>query len=565
MDTVGIQFTETMKGFWTGGAATFEEGDQKGRTADCQLQVTLTVRGDDLNLMLSESTHSARMYGSAIAPALSSKPLTVSDGIFNLFVANPDDVETRNMRYRMTLVSEEGKSWLFEGFKVIHKNSVFDVWHDTSTLYIAIHADADPSSRVIGKGILHIEPIDFARQMTSLEVLNAKDAGQSMSAIADFGRFFAGTLFQTYGGIFARPTAFDPSAAPRRKRALRVGVPHVHPFRTRDGESLLLTRYRGGPKGPVVLCHGLGVSSLIFSLDTIETNLLEFLYQHEYDVWLLDFRNSIELPASRAQSCGDDVALYDYPAAVNKVREVTGARDVQMVVHCWGSTTFFMAMLAGLEGVRSAVCSQIAAHFVTPTATHVKAGLHLPSVLDALGVKTLSAFSSTQEDLPNKLFDFCLRLYPMELRERCESPTCHRISFMYAPLYRHRQLNEATHATLHETFGVANMRAFEHLALLANKGRLVDFAGRDVYLPQLQRLKLPLTFIHGSDNECFLPESTQITYDLLSQRNGKDLYTRHVVPNYGHIDCIMGKNAARDVYPLVVQALDRYGRASDSR
>jgi len=322
---------------------------------------------------------------------------------------------------------------------------------------------------------------------------------------------------------------------------------------------LLLARYQGGSKGPVILCHGLGVSSLIFSLDTIQTNLLEHLYQRGYDVWLLDFRNSIELPASNAQSSGDDIALNDYPAAVNKVREVTGAPDVQMVVHCWGSTTFFMAMLAGLKGVRSAVCSQIATHFISPAATKIKAGLHLPSILDALGVKALSAFASTQENAVNKLFDAALRLYPVELRDRCQSPTCHRISFMYAPLYRHSQLNEATHATLHETFGVANMKAFDHLALLSRKGHLVDFNGNDVYLPHLERLAVPITFIHGGDNECFLPESTQITYDLLCRTNGEDLYERHVVPGYGHIDCIFGKNAAQDVYPLIVNALDSVG------
>ena len=72
------------------------------------------------------------MAGTVVAPALSSKPLTVSNGIFNLFVVNPDEVETRNMRYRMTLVSEEGRRWYFDGFKVVHESPVLDVWHDTT-------------------------------------------------------------------------------------------------------------------------------------------------------------------------------------------------------------------------------------------------------------------------------------------------------------------------------------------------------------------------------------------------------------------------------------------------
>jgi cholesterol oxidase len=227
-----------------------------------------------------------------------------------------------------------------------------------------------------------------------------------------------------------------------------------------------------------------------------------------------------------------------------------------MVVHCWGSTTFFMAMLAGLEGVRSAVCSQIATHFVTPTMTKVKTGLHLPSFLDALGVKSLTAYVDAHADWRERLYDAALKLYPLELREECDSPVCHRISFMYAPLYQHEQLNQLTHDTLHELFGVANIRSFEHIALLARKGHLVAFDGSEAYLPHLERLAIPIAFIHGAANQCFLPESTEITYNLLCQANGDKLYSRHVIPNYGHIDCIYGKNAVNDIFPLMLSHLE---------
>ena len=554
---IGVEFTETMKGFWAAGASDFAAGSTQGEGAHNPLQFTLTIRGDDLNRMLTEPGHEAAMAGTVLAPGLSAQPLTVEGGVFQLFVVNPDDVETRNMRYRMTLVSEEGKRWFFDGFKVVHQGPLTAIWPDTSTLYITL-SENDAAGPVSGRGILHIEPADFAKQMTTFQVTNASSTTERVQAMARFGEFFAGTLFETYGGIFARPTAFEPNAPPRRRRPLRVGAPVVYSFPARDGVPLLLTRYQGGGKGPVILSHGLGVSSLIFSLDTVDTNLLEFLYAHGYDVWLLDYRNSIALPGDAAtQASGDDVALLDYPAAVDKVREITGAADVQMVVHCWGSTTFFMAMLAGLEGVRSVVCSQIATHIVAPTATHIKTGLHVPSFLDALGIKDLTAFASTQEDLIEKVYDGALRLYPIEASQRCRNLTCHRITFMYAPLYQHQQLNEATHETLYETFGVANMKAFQHLALLTNRGQLLDCQGRDVYLPHLNRLALPITFIHGAENECFLPESTQMTYDLLRRTNGTDFYDRHVIPGYGHIDCIFGKNAVRDVYPIVLNALDQ--------
>lgn len=342
----------------------------------------------------------------------------------------------------------------------------------------------------------------------------------------------------------------------RQKRSLRVSAPQVHPFSARDGVQLRLTRYRGGTKGPVILSHGLGVSSLIFSTDTIETNMLEYLFSEGYDVWLLDHRGSIDLPAAEEQSNADDVATKDYPAAVDKVRELSGAETVQMVAHCYGSTTFVMAMLAGLQGVRSAVCSQIATNVRVPRATGIKTGLHIPSLLDALGVDTLTAYAGDHPDWRDRLYDTALNIYPIENEERCDSATCRRITFMYGPLYEHDQLSADSHAALDELFGVASIKSFEHLALLSRVGHLVDGQGHEVYMPHLERLAIPITFLHGSENLCFLPESTEITVNVLSERNGPDLYTRHLIPNYGHIDCIFGKNAATDVYPHILKHLE---------
>jgi len=552
---MGIEFTETMKGYFsTGAKSDYQAGSQQGKADNSSFQFTLTIASDDLDDIINNPTHPARMVGTVVAPALSASPLTVTEGVFNLFVDNPDEANTKNMRYRMKLTSDEGRTYYFEGFKTMHVGSMLKVWPETTTLYITLFDGADATAPVLGKGILIIEPSDFMRQLTTMKATNPPSLSARIKGEARFGRLFAGTLVDTYGGIFARQTVFNPDAPPRQKRPLRVSAPEVHFFNTDDGTLLRLTRYQGGSKGPVILSHGLGVSSLIFSIDTIDTNLLEYLFAHGYDCWLLDYRASIELPVSATQFSADDVANQDYPAAVNQVRELTGAPTVQMMVHCWGSTTFFCSMLAGLEGVRSAACSQIATHIVAPTANKIRTGLHLPEFLDKLGIKSLTAYVDTHADWKERLYDRTLDLYPVG--QACDSPVCHRITFMYAPLYRHETLNEATHNALHEMFGIANMEAFEGLALMTRKGHLVSATGEDIYLPHLERLAIPITFIHGAMNECFLPESTEITFNLLGEKNGKGLYTRHVIPGYGHIDSIYGKNAVNDVYPYILDHLE---------
>jgi cholesterol oxidase len=342
-------------------------------------------------------------------------------------------------------------------------------------------------------------------------------------------------------------------------RSLDVSHPEVHTVETSDGVLLRLTRYRGGDRGPVVLVHGLGVSSKIFSLETIETNLLEYLHGHGFDTWLLDYRVSSELPSAAQQSSADDVATKDYPAALTHVRTVTGAAQVDVIGHCYGATTLIMAMLAGLKGVRSAVCSQTAAHVVTPFLTRLKTQLPVVSAIRALGLDNLSARVSEHARWGERLYDATLGLYPRAAAQRCDSPTCRRIDFMYGPLYRHEQLNQATHDALPELFGRANLTTFVHLIRMIRHGHVVTAEGRDTYLGASKRLAIPITFLHGAMNDCFLPESTARTLDFLQAANGRELYERHIVPNYSHIDCIFGRNAAADVYPLVLSHFERIG------
>ena len=348
------------------------------------------------------------------------------------------------------------------------------------------------------------------------------------------------------------------STQPRQKRKLNVGEPKIFDITTDDNVKLKLTRYKGGNKGPVMLVHGLGVASTIFSTDMIDENLLEYLYKNEYDVWLLDLRVSIELEAAEKQWTGDLIAKNDYPCAIKFIKHKTGADSVQAVVHCYGGTTFFMSMLAGLEDVRSIVCSQIATHAVIPKATQLKTGLHVPSFLGKLGFDSLTAEVDGDENFFEKLYDKALGIYALsEAQGKCSNPTCHRITFMYASLYRHDQLTHLLHDNLNELFGEANMKTFQHLAEICRKGFIVDFDGNDVYLGNLHNLDLPILFISGENNECYLPESTAITYDLLRQNYNKDQYSRKVIKNYGHIDCIFGKNANVDVYPHILEHLEK--------
>ncbi|MEE6178709.1 GMC family oxidoreductase N-terminal domain-containing protein [Mycobacterium sp. 050134] len=566
-EAVGIEFTERMKGWVATGAdipVDFVAAERAGQTASTALSFVFTILVEDLDEFLVDPDRRARMVGTVVAPTLSPDPMAASDATFNLFVDDPQTTGTTHMTYQARLSTSDDRRFFLEGHKDIHHDTGLDLWGDTTTLFTVVHAGDDRTGPVVARGTLTISPGDFLQQLRSFRVTGTESVAEQLTAKARFGAMFASELFHVYGGAVAGARLGDHEAPPRPKRPLRAPVPTVHAFNAADGVELRLTRYRGGGKGPVVLAHGLGVSSLIFTIDTIETNLVEFLSASGYDVWLLDFRISTALPAARHRFTLDDVAQYDWPTAVDEVRRLTGAPNVQVVAHCAGSTSFTCAMLGGsltTEQVRAAVCSQISTHMVVGDVMRWKTGLHVPDLLDRLGFDTLSTDAHNDERWWEKAFDRALAFWPMSAGEECDNAVCHRITFLYGLLYEHTQLNRVTHdAALAEMFGVANIAAFKHLATMVRAGHLVGADGSNRYMSHLQRLALPLTIIHGADNACYLPLSTQKSIDALSAANGSHYYSRHVIAGYGHIDCVFGEHAAADVYPKIVAGLEPSAR-----
>jgi cholesterol oxidase len=548
--TIGIRFTEKMTGEATAAAG----------GAPSPLHFVVTVVAPDARRLIGDKEHQADLIGTVIMPALSGDPLTVENGRWNLFVDDDTAVETRKMIYDMPLVTADGqKTYHFYGEKRIHDDPGFDLWSDATTLFVVLR-DRDRTGPVLFEGVLGIPALDFVRQLGTMNVTGAPTLAARAKMLAEFGLFFGGKLFDTFGGPFARPDFYDPDLI-RVKRPLRTRTPEVHHFETADKKMLRLTRYQGGEKGPVLLSHGLGVSSLIFSIDTIDTSLLEYLYAGGYDVWLLDYRASIALNYTQDPFTADDVADKDYPAAIDKVLELTGKPDLQFLGHCYGAMTFAMGMLDGsVKKVRSVVISQIAAHADVPFFTQrLLAHLRAPNLMGAVGVKWLDARAVRKRNIISRGIDAFLRfLYPRHPDDRTRSITSLRIAALYGPLYRLDRLNRGTLDAMPEMFGKANIAAFRQLAHIARKGTVQRVDGRPLLgEANLKNWAIPTLFVHGALNGAFRPSGTLKTMAALEQANGKGLYSRVEIPATGHIDCIFGKDAVRTVFPAILAHLDR--------
>lgn len=194
-----VQFTETMRGFFSREEKNdFENGYRLGGQHCSPFLFTLTIQTGDIAQFAADSEHKGYMAGTVIAPVLSEKPLTISHGIFNLFVPEKDNSEQKRMKYRMRMNSYDGRPYYFEGYKKVEDDKGFDLWKDTTVLYITIFNGQDSASPVLGKGMLKIHPLDFITQLTTVKAVNAENKLDSLKAIQSFAAFFSDNVRETY-------------------------------------------------------------------------------------------------------------------------------------------------------------------------------------------------------------------------------------------------------------------------------------------------------------------------------------------------------------------------------
>ncbi len=108
-------------------------------------------------------------------------------------------------------------------------------------------------------------------------------------------------------------------------------------------------------------------------------------------------------------------------------------------------------------------------------------------------------------------------------------------------------------------FGRVSLCPFQQLQDITRKGLAVSADGKAIYTDEeaARRLNMPITFLSGATNQIFYPESGQRTRVLLQDHNGKDLYSQKIIPDYGHMDLFIGRNAHRDVTPWIIEELER--------
>ena len=346
----------------------------------------------------------------------------------------------------------------------------------------------------------------------------------------------------------------------------------THYFSTRDKLGLSMLRFQRAPSNDIVLIvHGLTTSTDMFVMPE-HYNLVSYMLDQGFgDVWCLDYRMSNRHPFNlhRHRYTMDDIALFDHPAAVAKIREVTGqGKRIHVISHCLGAASFAMSVFGKAVKVDSLVANSVALTPRVPAWSKMKLNSAPFFVEYILGIPYLNPNWADEPGVTKgKLLS---KLVSMKHRE-CDVPACHMLSMMWGTghpaLYSHENLDEVTHRRGGDLYGPTSMHYYRHVAKMLKAGNAVKYDSKNKALAELpddyfqfaKEIETPMLLTTGENNYVF-KDSNVVCHEKL-ERVAPGRHELKIYPKYGHQDVFMGKNVAADCFPAMVEFIRRRGGA----
>jgi pimeloyl-ACP methyl ester carboxylesterase len=294
---------------------------------------------------------------------------------------------------------------------------------------------------------------------------------------------------------------------------------------TRDGWLLALGRRR--PHGaarspPVLLCHGIAVNRQTLDFGVERYSLSAYLARAGFDCFALDLRGhggSRPRPGAPRRWNLDTHLAEDVPAALEAIRERTGATRVLWVGHSQGAmlgmaaSQLYPDRIAGLVSIAGPV------RFGAGS-SHRRLSVLLPAAarLTRLAARMIAPFSGYWHPAVAEL------AVHMRNVER--------------PVYR-RLLSNAIEPI--------QPGVLEQLGLFVREDSFRSMDGRVDYRAGLRRCVQPALFLSAGRDGLAPPATVDAAFGLWG--GPKRLWSAG--PGYGHTDLLVGRNAPEEVFPVV--------------
>jgi len=573
-----LRFSERMRGWLSFDMQDYNSGLVAGRRANNRCSTRFEVEIDDLERFRRGPLARARLLGTVDFPQLGGR-LEAEEGEFTLFAPAPGP-RRRRVLYRLFVRDRAGRPLTLSGFKLVEDDPNHDVWRDTSRLLTRILAghvgedsEFDDDPRTLATGILWITPLALARCMLSMR----GGPGMRVRAPLRYQAHFGRTLLQVYGGRALQSTQHDfpvvsVDATPMQGR--RSGGWHelpghhglrrrILPFLADDGRQINLHHIQGPDRPtrePVLLVCGLAMRANSFYGAPSRPTLVDALVDEGHDVWVENWRTSIDLPAEDYTL--DGAAVYDHPAAIRKIRSETGVERLSAVAHCMGSASLAMSVVAGLaDELHTVVSSAVSLDVDLDSRSQRRLATVLP--ISSRLLRMRGADPQWAARAPTVKAASLARIAQLAIRDY-SNPLNAAATFIYGSradgMWQLNQLDPETLDWLGREFGYSPFTFFRQIRRSAKAGRLVPVEGLRE-LPEDVAEQVPpngahFTFIAGMQNQFFLPTGQHRTYQRFAERQpGRHSWVP--LEGYSHLDVLIGRRWYRDVFPHIRGALRR--------
>ncbi|KAM3452762.1 hypothetical protein MY3296_004331 [Beauveria thailandica] len=593
-----ISFTELLQGYLYSGTAiklcntaAYERACRMANGRGQVARLLASIQLEKTTGRCNETCYKGTISGTLVCPATPGSPFMLHGGTVDLFQPDPDRCGTKKIVYDCLMTGTNGRPLHLHGFKLLDASvslSPRQLWRAMTKLHVTIVDNS--GGETVAAGILKVTLGPFLKQLRTLTATGqsrAERCRRIMDLSSHVVHRMALHFFLPLGplqyvatkplGGFANPT--EPTATYRI--VARDGVETKLLMWELDPAHVAQDVVSGGPVPTenLVMIPGAGVDHQIFALPTIATNAVNYFTRAGYRVFVLVHRTGRLDSVSQSSPWTTYDARLDIRAGLEKVRQLQGGAKLYTIAHCMGSVALSCGLLDGAvpaDWIRGITCSQVFMNPIWGGSNMRKAAF--PAPLDKLHAAAVGPWfrcaASPDSGARQTLIDQLLRFAAAE--ERCASATCHRATVLFGRCWNHANLNEETHRHVDEFFGGANMALMHLLMRMGRRGRVSTngpaFAPLDTDA-NVQRLRgIPIFLFSGADSDVLSPEATEKTYERLcttfglaagGEGNPGLQYRRRVIEGYGHLDCWMGRDAYRDVYPMVLDEVDRVVRGEE--
>lgn len=308
-------------------------------------------------------------------------------------------------------------------------------------------------------------------------------------------------------------------------------------WRSADGWEGPLLHYPG-PGEPVLLVHGMSANHYNWDYRP-EVSLAWWLQQRGWDVWIPALRGDDgSTPPDRKAGRNwtfDDHALLDLPAALDVVREHTGRQQVVWIGHSMGGMLLYAALSAYPERIRAGVAIASPGRF-TDLAPLKKMLRGSGRLLGRHGRVTTAGFMRLMSPLGRA----APGLGKVAVRRNLDPGLVRGLSS--------HALSDLPRPMLQEV--VSWLRA----------GTLTRADGQTPWIVP-ESPAVPVLLLAGSADWIAPAQDVVAVCGTLPDCESRILGPGQGMPHdYGHVDLVLGKDAASTVYPLVEDWLEAHAQ-----